>query len=177
MLIAEIVCAKTLRKDAYLSPREMFLSRGDNEIAVKEQFYKLQKQQSDQAASCIACKTVLKKSYITATQFYKLFNIGNFIPVVPSQCKLPQPISLIVFQILRVYGFIASLSLYLIVLSLIIIAVRWTIGGISTKTNMDIKRNATNLIFALIIVLTISTLLFELLRAIGVNENSLNLKG
>lgn len=159
-------------------PEKAVIAKKGTETLVKKQYYETQKQLADQAASCIACKEVLKKSYITSKSFYKLFNIGNFIPVVPSACKPPQPISLMIFQILRVYAFIASLALYLIILALIIIAVKWTVGGVSTNSNMgNIKKSATNLVFALVIILTISTLVMELLRAVGVNENSLNIKG
>ena len=140
---------------------------------------------------CVSCTNALANSVVLAGTFYKLFFIGYFIPVLPDGCtkpvkipasgtnperfiSVPLPLTLIIRTILRVYSFIASLAIYLLLLALLVIATRWIVGGLSGSGQYaDVKRDARNLVLALFIILIISTLVFELLRIIGVNESIL----
>jgi len=147
-----------------------------NGKGVENEYYQNQKGLADNATRCVACKNVVKGGFVTGAQFYKLFALGNFIPVVPAQCVDQLPLNLLIFVIMRVYSFIAALALSLIILAMVIISLRWVANGVGSKEAYNVKTNITNLTIALATILIISTLIFELLRAIGINEAALTLR-
>jgi hypothetical protein len=124
--------------------------------------------------SCKLCNENLGPA-TTGGTFYKLFYLGNFIPVVPAKCTGSINLSLLTRVILRVYSFIASIAIYLLFVAIAIIAVRWVVGGLNGGEYAKNKDDLRNLVVALFIILIISTMIFELLRAIGLNESSLKL--
>jgi hypothetical protein len=160
--------------DRYL-PQPPTKATNGNGIGVANEYYNTQKVNAKAARECRDCKNVVKNGFVNGATFYKLFNLGNFIPVVPQECVNQLPINLGIFVVMRVYSFIASLALSLIILALIIISVRWTVNGMGSKETYNIKSNVTNLTIALATILVISTLIFELLRAIGIDEKVLTI--
>lgn len=131
------------------------------------------KELHDQAVSCDNCSRNLGAP-ISGGSFWKLFYLGFFIPVVPSECTGTLPLSLLIRMIIRVYAFIASVAINLLVLALLIIAIRWVISGLGSQ-NYQVMKEAQNTFIALFIILIISTLIFELLRTVGFDESALQI--
>ena len=110
--------------------------------------------------------------------FTKLFNPGNFIPIIPEPCSSgselqPLRLDLLPNILARGYAFIASIAMYLFTFSFVYWGIVWITGGF-TMTESDggrkVKNNYRKSVTALIIILIINLIIIELLEALGVED-------
>ena len=149
----------------------------------------------DNTAACINILSGREKNAaLTGTTNYlewsKIFVIGYWIPVVPEECvvckdgaikdpittpkcpylvgqSVPLPLNLIPQIIIRLYGLLASITIYALALVFSIIGVRYLIGGLSKGGRYtDTAKNLRDVFSALIITLTISTLFLQILYGV-----------
>ena len=123
-----------------------------------------------------------------------LFWPGSNTPIIPKSCATATftntdgvdqniqaglPVEFIPNVASRAYGFMASIAAYLFVVLFSIWGVQWMIGGLQYKSEDDlfnIKKNMRNSALALIITLTVSVLVIELLPVFGVSDDILGFK-
>ena len=123
-----------------------------------------------------------------------IFWPGSNTPIIPKSCATATfintdgmeqniqaglPVEFIPNVASRAYGFMASIAAYLFVVLFSIWGVQWMIGGLQYKSEDDlfnIKKNMRNSALALIITLTVSVLVIELLPVFGVSNDILGFK-
>lgn len=108
--------------------------------------------------------------------FSDLFLPAKFIPLIPEECNSyggktqPLKLDLIPFIIARGYGFVSGLVLYFFSFMMVVYGVQWIFGGFSgDESILNVKRNFKNAVSAVIITITISVVIIELLEVIGYN--------
>lgn len=126
-----------------------------------------------------------------------IFNTAYWIPVVPTQCvvcsssasqmngvtgtlgqrtsqcpygegqSVPLSLNLIPHIIIRLYGLLASITLYGLILVFAIIGIRYLIGGLAKGGRYtDTAKNLRDVFSAAIITLTVSTLFLQVLYSV-----------
>jgi hypothetical protein len=133
-------------------------------------------------------------------QWAKIFDVGWWIPVVPNECvvcvdkskpidfngvtdicpygnqtNVPLALNLIPQIAIRLYGMLASITIYGLVLVFAIVGIRFLIGGLSKGGRYtDTAKNLRDVFSALVITLTIATLFLQLLFSVlKVNQKGL----
>lgn len=105
-----------------------------------------------------------------------LANPARFIPLVPSACKGPMKINLIIPMLMRTYNFLASIGVALLLIAIAVIGIRWLVGSFSeTGGYLNVKKDLKNVFIALFILLSVSTLIFELVKLLGFDPASVNI--
>lgn len=132
------------------------------------------------------CATDIKTNYSS------LFWPGANLPLIPDTCttatgtsgtateevtNAPLRLEYIPNVIARLYGFLASLSIYLFGVMMAFWGTQWAVGGLQYSSSDDmfnIKKNIRNAALAMLITLIISFLIVEVLNAIGIDTDQLD---
>ena len=127
-----------------------------------------------------------------------IFNPGYWIPVVPNECIIcaedkntieiecpngnlePVPLAgtLIPQIAIRLYGLIASISMYGLVLVLMVLGIRYLVAGLNSQgTYRNPAANLRVVITAIVITMIIGTLVLQLLfTVLKLDDNALDIK-
>jgi hypothetical protein len=128
------------------------------------------------------CEQFKKKKIV----WNSLFNIGNFLPLIPEECGVssdgninPLPFSFIFDIIIRTAGFLFSLAFYLLPVAVIVYGARVLFLPFDKNLNSNefqevttagrtITRELAQFISGLIIILLSYTIVFTILSTLGI---------
>lgn len=135
-------------------------------------------------------------------QWANIFNPGYWIPVVPTECvvcqtnssapvgtvtdgcpygegvSVPLPLNLMPHMAIRLYGLLASITIYGLILAFAIVGVRYLVGGLAKGGRYtDTAKNLRDVFSATLITLVASTLFLQILyNVLRVDQNALTIK-
>ncbi|MBC7406306.1 MAG: hypothetical protein H7230_02450 [Candidatus Parcubacteria bacterium] len=110
----------------------------------------------------------------TNIRLVDLPNLGNFTPIIPTNCNTTSdgyaiPLSpMIAMQvIIRLFGFLCGFVFYLINFVLVYNGLMWIYGGIDGKSQVTAKRNIGDLVWALVLLLGAYVIISTIVGLIG----------